>query len=59
MTRPLVFVGSARSLQWVGARSSTAIEIGPFIEEADARLARSALVLFREDLDWELTEEEK
>jgi hypothetical protein len=39
---------------WV--ESSTGQEIGPFIEEADARLCRSALALFREDLQWTVTE---
>ena len=42
---------------WI--KSSTGMEIGLYIEEADARLARSGLALFREDLDWELTKEDK
>ena len=34
--------------------SSTGLEIGPFLCEADTKLAKQALALFREDLQWSI-----
>ena len=45
-----------RKAQW-WIKSSTGLEVGPFIEEADVRLAERALALFREDLQWSITQE--
>jgi hypothetical protein len=39
---------------WV--TDTTGQEIGPFIEEADARLCRAALAIFAEDREWSVAE---
>ena len=46
-----------QAIWWI--KSSSGMEVGPFIEEADARLARSALALFREDLQWRVSNEKE
>jgi hypothetical protein len=40
---------------WI--KSSSGLEVGPWLCEADARLAKSTLALFREDLQWSITNE--